>query len=72
VRSASGTQDGVLFLTAALTGLRMGELLALPSRRDVDFEALREDGIIVTMMVDDAKGAQHMGRMTGRSPSGSG
>jgi integrase len=38
VRAASGKQDGVLYLTAALTGLRMGELLAL-RWRDVDFSA---------------------------------
>lgn len=38
MRCASSTQDRVLFLTAALTGLRMGELLAL-RRRDIDFEA---------------------------------
>jgi integrase len=36
VRAAESIQDGAVFLTAAFTGLRLGELIAL-RRREVDF-----------------------------------
>jgi integrase len=38
VRAAETDRDGVLYLTAAFTGLRLGELLALVWE-DVDFES---------------------------------
>ncbi len=41
VRAAGSEQDAALFLTAAFTGLRMGELLAL-QWRDIDFRRRRD------------------------------
>ncbi len=52
VRAADSEQDAALFLTAAFTGLRLGELLALRVR-DVDFEA---DSIRVMGSVDIREG----------------
>lgn len=52
VRAADNVQDGAIFLTAALTGLRMGEVLALRVR-DVDFDM---DTIRVSQSVDPIEG----------------
>jgi integrase len=51
VRAASNVQDAALFLTAAFTGMRRGELLAL-RWRDVDFT-----GCIVHVRASYAAGA---------------
>jgi integrase len=52
VRAADSEQDGAIYLTAAFTGLRLGELLALRVR-DVDFEA---DSIRAMGSVDTREG----------------
>lgn len=51
VRAAAGDQDGAIYLTAAFTGLRRGELLAL-RWRDVDFT-----GSVVRVRASYAGGA---------------
>ena len=50
--AAAAKQDGAIFLTAAFTGMRLGELLALRVR-DVDFDA---DSVRVFGSVDIAEG----------------
>ncbi|HYI98801.1 MAG TPA: tyrosine-type recombinase/integrase [Thermoleophilaceae bacterium] len=49
VDAAFDEQDGILYLTAAFTGLRIGELLGL-RWEDVDFD-------LATVLVCDATGA---------------
>jgi hypothetical protein len=65
VRAAGSEQDGVLFLTAAFTGLRRGALLAL-RWRDVDFAG-------ATIRVRASYSSGHLGDGTtaskGRHPS---
>ena len=51
-KQAAAKQDGAIYLTAALTGLRLGEVLALRVR-DVDFE---NDTIRVSQSVDPIAG----------------
>jgi integrase len=63
VRAAASEQDGAIYLTAAFTGLRRGELLAL-RWRDVDFEA---DSIRVLESADAREGAGTTKSGKGRS-----
>jgi integrase len=51
-KRARGERDGAIYLTAALTGMRLGEVLALRVR-DVDFDA---DTIRVQQSVDPIEG----------------
>jgi integrase len=56
--AAASDQDRAIFLTAAFTGLRMGELIALPWG-DVDFET---EALHVY-------GSYSLGTLTARSPA---
>jgi integrase len=58
--AASARQDGAIFLTAAFTGLRLGELLAL-CVRDVDFDA-ESIRVFGSVDISDGVGTPKSGR----------
>jgi integrase len=68
VRAAALEQDGSIFLTAAFTGLRMGELLALRWRDDPSVLASREQ--VGAGRAEEALSAQRRGpRLKSERPS---